>query len=192
LCYGAERFSAFTLVKNSRRFPLLLVLAIVGTLSGALPAGAFDGKGLRVDVVFFEPKHFTDIADSYPDGTEAGREATLTELRRLLVRCAGRHVEAGQKLTITITDVNLAGEFESWRGGGWADVRIVKDIYPPSVELAFQLKDAEGNIIKSGKRSLRDMMFLMKLSINDRDPLRHEKALLEDWVDNEFREPKKK
>jgi hypothetical protein len=179
-------------VKTCRRSSLLIALALIGVLLGTGRAAAFDSKGLRVDVVFFEPKHFTDVADSPAHGTEAGREATLTELRRCLVRSAGRHVEAGQKLTITITDVNLAGEFEPWHGAGWSDVRIVKDIYPPSIELAFQLKDAEGNILKSGKRTLRDLAFMMKLSINDRDPLRHEKALLEDWVDAEFREPKKK
>jgi hypothetical protein len=165
---------------------------LLGALAAALRAVAFDNSGPRIEVKFFEPAHFTDVRDSYPDGTEKGRDATLAELRSFLVKRALRFVPLGQKLSITVTDIDLAGDFEPWRGPDFDHVRIVKDIYPPAIELTFQLKDADGNIVLSGKRSLRDMNFLGRLSINDSDPLRHEKDLLDDWLNTEFRAAKRK
>jgi len=166
----------------------LLALALISAGSAA----AFERTGPRVVVTYFEPGHFTDVRDSYPEGTERGRDATLAELKSYLVRRAAPYVPTGQKLTITITDVDLAGDFEPWLGPQWSDVRVVKDLYPPCIELTFQLKDAEDNIVSSGKRTLRDLGFMMKLSINTNDPLRHEKALLDDWLSTEFRSAKKR
>jgi hypothetical protein len=97
---------------------------------------------------------------------------------------------AGQRRALT--DVDLAGDYEPWRSGQWADVRIVKDIYPPRLTLAFRLTDAEGKVVKEGKRDLRDIAFLMKMTMGFRDdPLRHEKALLDDWLSSEWRPVKK-
>jgi hypothetical protein len=98
----------------------------------------------------------------------------------------------GQQLKITVTDVDLAGEFEPWRGGSMADVRIVKDIYPPDIKLAFQLTGADGTVLAQGDRHLRDMGFMMTLSIDRNDPLRFEKELLDNWLRSEFRGLKNK
>ena len=168
------------------RIPLILALALVGGLRVA----AFDNNGPRVSVVFFEPAHFTDVRDSYPEGSDKGRDATLAELKSHLEKTAVRYLAPGQKLTITVTDVDLAGDFEPWRGPQWDDVRIVKDIYPPSIELSFQLKDGEGNIVQSGKRTLRDLAFQMRLMIDTMDSLRYEKSMLDDWLSTEFRQAK--
>ena len=113
-------------------------------------------------------------------------------IKEYLTGRAVKGLTAGQKLAITFTDVDLAGDFEPWRGGQWGDVRIVKDIYPPRLVLAFRLTDADGAIVKEGKRDLRDLAFLMKITMGFRDdPLRHEKALLDDWLSADFRGEKK-
>ena len=169
---------------TAHRFPLLVALA----LAAALRLAAYDGSGPRIEVNYFEPAHFTDVRDSYPEGTDQGRDYTLGELKSYLAKQALRFVPAGQKLTITITDVDLAGDFEPWHGPQWTDVRVVKDLYPPAITLNFLLIDAQGNIVKAGKRELRDLGFLMKITMGFRDdPLRHEKALLDDWLSVEFR-----
>jgi hypothetical protein len=142
-------------------------------------------------VNYFEPAHFTDLRDSYPEGTDQGRAATLAALRSHLVRRVLPFVPPGGKLAITITDIDLAGDFEPWHGPHFTDVRVVKDIYPPSIRLNFLLIDEQGNILKSGKRELRDLAFMMKIALGFRDdPLRHEKALLDDWLSREFRDVK--
>lgn len=170
-----------------------LLLVSLLALAGAGAALALDPvKGpSRVEVVFLEPEKFTDVKDSF-SGSDRGRESTLEMLKDYLTTRGARGLLPGQKLAVTVTDVDLAGDFEPWRGSQWSDVRIVKDLYPPRIALAFRLTDAEGKVVKEGARDLRDMSFMMKMTMGFRDdPLRHEKALLDDWLSAEFRAEKK-
>ncbi len=181
----------FVLTATMKTTPILLLSALA--LVGGATARALDpAKGpSQVEVVFFEPEKFTDVKDSYM-GTDKGRDSTLELIKEYLVTRGVRGLLPGQKLAITFTDVDLAGDYEPWRSGQWADVRIVKDIYPPRLTLAFRLTDAEGKVVKEGKRDLRDIAFLMKMTMGFRDdPLRHEKALLDDWLSSEWRPVKK-
>ena len=80
----------------------------------------------------------------------------------------------------------MAGDFEPWRGPQMTDVRIVKDIYPPKVDLEFRLTGADGKVVKEGKRQLRDLAFMMKANTAANDNLRFEKALLDEWLRADF------
>ena len=171
----------------------LITLAVGLALAGAGVNRAFafgtGDKAVRTTVTFSAPEKFTDVGDRFHADSE--REATLAELRSYLILRAGSYLALGQKLTITVTDVDLAGDFEPWRGSQYDDVRIVRDIYPPRIDLTFRLTDADGKVVKEGKRELRDLAFMMKLSIDQNDPLRFEKNLLDDWLREEFRSLKK-
>lgn len=137
------------------------------------------------EVIFLEPQGFTDVRDEYMG--DASRTTYLEQLREHLLERSRHHVPEGQFLSVTITDIDMAGDFEPWLGPRWTDVRIVKDLYPPRIDLSFRLKDASGRVVAEGRRQLRDLAFLMKLSMTFRDdPLRHEKALLDDWLQAEF------
>lgn len=164
----------------------LILTAVFGlVVAGALRAGPEVKPGSRAVVVFAQPEKFTDVKEDLV-GSDKGRDATLGLLREYFVSRAGKFVPEGQMLTVTITDVDLAGDFEPWRGPNLQDVRIVKDIYPPRIDLSFKLTDASGKVLKEGTRKLRDLAFMMKLSIHKDDPLRHEKALLDDWLSRDF------
>ncbi|MCX6954863.1 MAG: DUF3016 domain-containing protein [Verrucomicrobia bacterium] len=174
---------------KTSRILLLSALALVGA-GAARAIDAVKGPS-AVDVVYFEREKFTDVKDGF-NGTDRGRDDTLETLKEYLTKRATRGLLPGQKLSITISDVDLAGDFEPWRGSQWSEVRIVKEIYPPRIKLAFRLTDAEGTVLKQGERDLRDMAFMMKMTMGFRDdPLRHEKALLDDWLSEEFRPAKK-
>ena len=105
-----------------------------------------------MDVVFFEPKKFTDVRD------------------RAIGNCE---------------DTSC---LEPWRGFRWDEIRVVKEIYPPRLQLAFWLTDASGEIVKEGGRDLRGLS-LMTRGFAD-DTLRHEKAVLDDWLRSEFARPR--
>ena len=159
------------------------------TLFGLLPvfsAGAAPTQTLaRAEVNFFEPQKFTDVRDSYMGDYE--RTTYLESIRNHLLEQAKYFVPDGHSLAVTFTDIDMAGDFEPWRGPRFDDIRIVKDIYPPRMNLAFRLTDAEGNVVKEGRRELRDLSFMMKITMGFRDdPVRHEKALLDDWLRDEF------
>ncbi len=166
------------------------VILPLGLLLGcATPGWAYvagkDGPVLRMTVNFFEAEKFADVGDrSIP--SSADRETILAALKEYLIQQACRVIPATHKLIVTVTDLDQAGGFEPWNGPGFDDIRIVKDIYPPRLQLVFRLIDAEGNIVREGRRELRDTAFLMKMTVNQHDRLRHEKALIENWLRAEF------
>lgn len=163
----------------------------LGAVVGSVVAGAMFAAGPAaktntwVEIVFLHPENYMDVRDAF-GASEKGREGILTQLRDYLIRETMSCVPEGQKLTITFTDIDLAGDYEPWHGAQMMDVRVVKDIYPPKMDLEFKLTGADGKVSKEGKRQLRDLIFMSKPYINRDDALHYEKALLEDWLRKEF------
>jgi hypothetical protein len=161
------------------------ILAALFGIAPVLAAQAAAPPVVRASVEFFEPKNFTDVKDSYTGDFE--RTTYLDSIREHVLEQSRYYVPDGHMLAVTFTDIDMAGDFEPWRGPRFDDIRIVKDIYPPRIVLAFRLTDAEGNVVKEGKRELRDLAFMMKIPMTFRDdPVRHEKALIDDWLRSEF------
>lgn len=155
----------------------------------ALPVvwGAAEVESERVSVVFVEPENFRDFRDSQFQ-TEQIVSHLSDEFAAHVTKLAKQYLTAEQRLEVRFTDIDLAGDFEPWQGAGLHDVRIVRDIYSPRMELEFRLLDAAGAVVKEGKRSLSDLGFLWSVSsINRSDALMHDKTLLTDWFRNEFR-----
>jgi hypothetical protein len=118
----------------------------------------------RVSVVFVDPQRFADVKDAAM-ASERGTRAILDE----------RALPAGLVLEVRVTDVDLAGEFEPWRGPQFERVRFMREIHWPRIDLEFTLKDAEGRLVREGKRSLSDPNYLARsLRVSD-DRLRYEK-----------------
>lgn len=65
-------------------------------------------------------------------------------------------------------------------------MRVVRDIYPPRIDLEFMLRDADGTVLREGRRDLRDAAFLAHANRRSGDPLNFGKALLDVWVAREF------
>lgn len=165
--------------------PRILLAAVFGlTVAGAIRA-ADEAKPARAEVVFSHPEKFTDVKDAYM-GSDKGRDAYLGLLREHIVKQAERCVPEGQFLSVMITDVDLAGDFEPGRNPEAQDIRRIKEIYPPRIDLYFKLTDASGKILKEGTRKLRDMNFMMNLSINTTETLRYENKLIDDWMRTDF------
>lgn len=170
---------------KTTRFFLLTAVALAAP---GLAHGFDPNKPLsRTEVVFFEPEKFTDIRDSAFGAGDAAKSEALTELRNHITKEANRLLAQGQVLSVKIIDVDLAGEFEPWRGAQWTDVRIVKDIYPPRIKLAYKLVGPDGRVIKEGDRTLTDLAFSMKLTLDRQDPRRYEKELINDWLRQDLR-----
>lgn len=177
-----------------KTLPLLraTLLGCLG-LAAMLPAYAQsalveDASGLaseQVRVSWTDPDRFTETRESRGRGL-ASTGQRLQQLGRHLVRSAERWLEPGQRLDVNITDLKLAGGFEPWHGPQYNDVRIVRNIYPPRLDLSFTLTSADGSVIASGDRKLRDMGFLTHSTVNNSDNLRYEKRMLDDWLRREF------
>lgn len=135
----------------------------------------------NVNVRYKDPRHFSEAKRSF--GVHAiDADAYLKPLKDYIAQRASRILAPGQRLDIEVTDVDRAGEYEPWRGPRFNDVRIIKDMYPPRIDLHFTLYDADGKVLREGSRKLRDAAFLSDSSAADQDPLRYEKSLIARWL----------
>jgi len=169
---------------------LFLIIAGFGLAAAGALRAADASKPARAEVIFDHPENFTDVKDDYMP-TDKGRDSILDRIQAEVVREAEYLVPEGCKLTMTFTDIDLAGDFEPWRGPQWSTVRVVKSIYPPSFKFSWSVTDSAGKVIKQGREDLRDPDFEMMLTINRQDPLHYEKAILDDWMRGHLRDLKK-
>ena len=168
-----------------------IALATIIALAPSAHAAMDSPDDTRVTVTWTNPADFAEAKESA--GSGFGRESPeqwLGALGKHLRARADRALPSGDKLDVTFTDVKRAGMYEPWRGPDWDDVRIIKDLYPPRIGLTFKLTDASGGIVDEGSRQLRDPAFLQRGILNESDPLRFEKRLLDDWLREEFAKPK--
>ena len=137
----------------------------------------------RISVVFVKPDSFTDVG--YVEG-ERGERAILLELQRFIVDTASRYVPKPTRLEIKITDIDLAGDFELFRGPHFDHVRVNKSIYPPRIALEFRVTGSDDQTTKEGVCTLTDPDYQLRVVYPREDYLRHEKELLRDWLRGEF------
>lgn len=162
---------------------------LLSSILGLLAAGALQAAGspaARTEVIFDHPEKFTDVKDSYIP-TDKGRDAILANIRAFLVERTESLVPEGDRLTITFTDIDLAGDFEPWRGAQYDDVRIVKAIYPPAFKFTYSVTDPSGKVVRQGSEDIRDLSFQWRVTIDSSDPLRYEKDILDDWARSKLR-----
>lgn len=164
---------------------IVFASAVIG--STASLAQARDEANARVQVVFVQPDRFRDVGDRYSGGGSA-RDSYLKDLDRYLQSRAARLMPEGQRLVVSITDIDMAGGFEPWRGR-LGDTRIVRDVYPSRIDLTFALTRGDGSVLKQGERKLRDPALPGRPGLSPNDPLRYEKALLDDWLERELSRP---
>lgn len=138
-----------------------------------------------VSVSYADPGAFTEARRSPPESPKA-RNAWVSALCLHLSERAAAVLPEGQTLEVHITDVQRAGSFEPGRGSQASNVRIVRDIYPPRIDLTFKLLGKDGAVLREGSRQLRDSTFMMRADRYPNDPLRYEKTLLDDWVQREW------
>lgn len=166
-------------MKSHAVLGLAIIMSAVGWTgcTTSSPTTESGPRGGRVVVVFQQPERFTDVQARATGATEP---AILDQLRDYLVTEGSRRVPAGDTLTITFTDIDLAGAYEPWRIRT-QDVRLMKSIYPPHDKFTWALTDAAGAVVSQGTENLSDMNYLIRTNIGN-DPLFYDKAMLGDWL----------
>lgn len=140
-----------------------------------------------VAVRWDDPAQFSEIRQSR-NRYDARRGNWVEQLAQYVRKRSERELAPGQRLSVDITDIKRAGDYEPWHGPQFSDTRFIRDIYPPRIALNFTLSDGNGQVLEQGQRTLRDLSFLMgPRSASQTDPLRYEKRLIDDWVYREFK-----
>ena len=158
------------------------LIARAGTAAEQTPVPS--EPGASVSVTYAQSSRFTDVGNRHFDATK-DRSGYLELLTKHLIRRGKQFVPAGQQLAVTITNLDMAGSYDPSRSkpGG---LRIVTDVYPPRIDLIFTLTGADGSVVAEGRRELRDIDFMTTTFAYRGDTMRHEKALLDNWLISEF------
>ena len=146
-----------------------------------LAAAAAQAAG-TVQVSFIQSDKFTDAGDARRD-----IDGNLRELARHFDALAQRYLGDGQKLTVEVLDIDLAGEVRPSRRF-MQDVRVLRGRADwPRIKLRYTL-ETSGQAPRSGEQNIADMAYLQHISAgyaND-EPLRHEKRMLREWFATQF------
>jgi len=176
------------------RLPLLLVLLALTAGAAARSRHVTDRDLPRalpeqgpVAVRWEDPQTFSEIRYSR-NASESRRGNWVEQLAAHLRKQAQPRLGAGERLEVTITDIDLAGEYEPWHGPQLYDTRVIRDLYPPRIALTFKRVAADGTTLAEGERKLTDPAFLMNSSTAGlaSDPFRFEKSLIERWLQREL------
>lgn len=149
-----------------------------------LGAAAVEPAESSVSVTYVSPEQFTENR-LYGRQDRFNRIDYLAQLKAYLIKQGQAVLKPGQSLHVDITDIRLAGAYEPWHGPQWSYVRVMRDIYSPRIDLDFRLVDQDGNVLREGKRALRDLDYLHSnagLAAAEGAPLYYDKALLRRWL----------
>lgn len=113
----------------------------------------------NVDVRYKDPRQFTEATPSAGPHL-IDTKAYLKPLKDYIAQRASRILVPGQRLDIEVTDAACAGEYEPWRGPNFQEVRVIKNLYPPRIDLDFTLCGVDGKVLSEGSRKLRNPAFL--------------------------------
>ncbi|MCQ9616376.1 DUF3016 domain-containing protein [Paenalcaligenes niemegkensis] len=179
-----------TCLSRSAFASLFLVTALLAACAGPSPSAqrtsVESAADATISVEFINASEFAEMR-SHRLQRDSDSKAWMESLRKHLEQQAPQYLPPKTHLLVQLTDIKLAGEYEPWRRAGLYDVRIVRDIYPPRIDLNYQLSNNQGQTFKDGNAKLRDSAFLMRAHGYHDDPLRYEKTLLDDWLRREFK-----
>jgi len=93
----------------------------------------------------------------------------------------------GESLDLRVLDVDLAGHNEWWHPGAY-DLRVMRDITWPRLDIEFAWRGAQGEVLGEGRERVSDLNYLWRSAYlrADSDPLPYERAMLRDWIERRF------
>ncbi len=143
-----------------------------------LPAIALAGGSAVVN--WSNPANYKDVRAS-SGSQEEFQARTFAELEGTMQKLADALPE-GQKLEMTVTDLDLAGDVQlTGARTQHQDVRVVKDMYPAKMTFHYRLLDASGSVLKEGDEKLRSRTMSASMRTGSSESLEIEKRMLRNW-----------
>ncbi len=166
----------------SNQFRLRVALTIAAAATMTLSFGAH----AAVSVTFTKSDQYADMPF-----TQSGKDEVLNSLRNHFEKL-GAKLPAGHDLKIDVIDVDLAGTIEPARANTNADFRILRGGADwPMIKLKYVVEE-NGKVAKSGEARISDLNYLRGMNrYSTNEPLRYEKAMLDDWFARDIAPAKK-
>ncbi|RRS10101.1 DUF3016 domain-containing protein [Pseudoalteromonas sp. J010] len=89
----------------------------------------------------------------------------------------------GYKLAVSFDEIDLAGDVHY----GISDIRVIKPIHFPRLEISYQLTDQAGKTIaQENAVKLKDMSFMDRIKRGLDESFYYEKRLLTEWFEDDL------
>ena len=152
---------------------ILLALTMLSAMTSISIAG-------EVAVTWQEPAQFTDIRPGNEMSSDL-QERMVKELNQVFADLA-RELPDGYNWSVTVTDVDLAGEVRPIFRRSLNEIRVVKSSDWPRISFRYELMDAQGRMVASANEVLNDMSFLLHAGASiGRTSFKFEERMLRDW-----------
>ncbi|WP_438864437.1 DUF3016 domain-containing protein [Neptunicella sp.] len=151
-----------------------------------LPLASFAQGELEVN--WDKPDKYRDVKPT-SQTRSSFRKQTFEDIEKFLTKEL-KDLPDGYKLSMTVTNLDLAGEV--WPGmmvglNSSSDVRLVKNLDIPRMDFSYKLTDSTGATLKEGTEELKDMAFMDRGGrIHESDRLHYEKNMLQRWFEDTF------
>ncbi|MBY5992267.1 DUF3016 domain-containing protein [Ferrimonas balearica] len=159
-----------------------MVLALFSGAAMAEDAPKWPTQDGNVTVIWQEPDNYRDVKTG--SGVQSRyQNHVFATLGKHLQKGIEPKLAEGEKVTITVTDLDLAGDVRPSFGATPNDIRIVKSVYPPRINFSYEVTAADGSVKASGEEKLADLGFDSRSTNRyHNDALRFEMRMLDDWV----------
>ena len=167
---------------------LVLFLAAIFGLVWGVPAPAVTPSNVQLN--YIHPERFTDFRLQGRSASESvgifSSNASPPLSRELARRLPGA------RLTLTFTDIDLAGRYEPWRGPRFFDIRFYRDSTPLRLDFQYALTaGAGGTLMASGTARVYEAYYQYfdvgaRIAENT-NPAYYETRALQRWLDRLIR-----
>jgi len=157
------------------RFPAIAAALLASLFAAPGQPIAAEPPPEPLTVTFVHPETYQDASRHYGYGSDP---QVLEAIRQHLRKLVERNLPPGYTLAIEVLDVDLAGYID-WRLRG--EVRVIRDVTWPRMTLRYALRHGD-EIVASHEERINNMNFHWGVNrYGYSDPLRYEKAMLDDW-----------
>ncbi|QIZ78629.1 DUF3016 domain-containing protein [Ferrimonas lipolytica] len=159
-----------------------LMVAMTSGVAVAAETESWPQQDGDVTVVWQEPENYRDV-DATSGVQSRYQNHVFAKLGKHMQEQITPKLQTGEKITVTVTDLDLAGDVRPTFGATTNDIRVVKSVYPPMIHFTYQLNNGDGEVLQQQKVELRDMSFDSGgLQRNRHESLHYEMNMLDDWV----------
>ncbi len=137
------------------------------------------------EVTWQNPDKYTDIKPS--NGTDKSYRKSVDKALGGEFKKLAEKLPSGQKLTVNVTNLDLAGEVDPIPSRGGYQLRVLKDSYYPQMVFEYKITDATGKSVQESKTvDIKDMGF-MSGSVNaaSSQDFYYERRMIREWFNKD-------
>jgi hypothetical protein len=129
--------------------------------------------------------------ESYKDAyysnvkSDKSRQIVLDQLKDFIVKQAAPKIKDSWTLKISVSRLDLSGEFEPWTDH--PDIRVMKGAYFGEIAFSYTLADDKGAVQREGKATLTNKLLIPPEQQYKDEIEPYLRTTIRDWIDLTFK-----